>query len=54
MQFQQDFYRIERKEHRDKNLGCFFFAIYAIFVVQFLWLRLAAPGFLCLFAAMSL
>jgi hypothetical protein len=44
MQFQQDFYRIERKEHRDKNLWHFFFAIFAIFVVKFLWLRLAALG----------
>ena len=42
MQFQQDFYRIERKGHRDMSLWCFFFAIFAIFVVEFLWLRLAA------------
>jgi hypothetical protein len=44
MQFQQDYYHIERKEHRDKNLWHFFFVIYAIFVVKSLWLRLAALG----------
>jgi hypothetical protein len=51
MQFQQDFYHIERKEHRDKNLWHFFFAIFAIFVVKLSWLRRDVPGFLRLFAA---
>jgi polynucleotide 5'-kinase involved in rRNA processing len=30
MQFQQDFNRKERKEHRDKGLWCFFFAIFVV------------------------
>jgi len=34
MQFQQDFNRKERKEHRDKNLWHFFFAIFAFFAVN--------------------
>jgi hypothetical protein len=43
MQFQQDDNRKERKELRDKNLRCFFFVIYAFFVVNLVsWLRLAA------------
>jgi hypothetical protein len=33
MQFQQDFNRKKRKDHRDNNLRRFFFAIYAFFVV---------------------
>jgi hypothetical protein len=54
MQFQQDSYRIERKDHRDKNLWCFFSAIFAIFVVKFLRVRLAALCILSLFAAITI
>jgi len=35
MQFQQSFYRIERKERRDKNFGCFFFAVQLVKVAPF-------------------
>jgi hypothetical protein len=41
MQFQQDDNRKERKELIDKNLRCFFFGIYAFFVVN---LVLVAAG----------
>jgi hypothetical protein len=34
MQFQQDFNHKERKEHRDKNLWRFFFAIFVFFAVN--------------------
>jgi hypothetical protein len=34
MQFQQDLNHKERKEHRDKNLWRFFFAIFAFFAVN--------------------
>jgi hypothetical protein len=34
MQFEKDFNHKERKEHRDKNLWRFFFAIYAFFAVN--------------------
>ena len=34
MQFQQNFNRRERKERRDRNLWCFFFAIFVFFVVN--------------------
>jgi len=34
MQFQQNFNRKERKEHRDNNLCCFLFAIFVFFVVN--------------------
>jgi hypothetical protein len=34
MQFQQYFNHKERKEHRDKNLWRFFFAIFVFFVVN--------------------
>jgi hypothetical protein len=50
MQSQQDFYRIERKERRDNNLWYFLFAIFAIYVVKLLWLRLCRAG---LFGAIS-
>jgi hypothetical protein len=33
-QFQQNFHRKERKERRDKDLCCFFFAICVFFVVN--------------------
>jgi hypothetical protein len=41
VQFQQNFYRKERKERRDKDLWYFFFAIYVFFVVNS---SLAASG----------
>jgi hypothetical protein len=34
MQFQQDFNHKKRKEHRDKNLWRFFFAIFVFFAVN--------------------
>jgi hypothetical protein len=34
VQFQRNFYRKERKERRDKDLWCFFFAICVFFVVN--------------------
>jgi hypothetical protein len=34
MQIQQEFNRKERKEHKDKNLRCFFFAVFVFFVVN--------------------
>jgi hypothetical protein len=54
MQFQQVFNHKERKEHRDNNLWCFFFAIFVFFAVNLFLVAACRAGIFAHFRTNSI